>query len=118
MKQVAGRYPYSSAPGQPSLQTEGPALSSELVRLLQQKVSIAGATVHNFELVDLSYAPEIAQVMLVKQQAEALVEARRLIVGAAVDMAQDAVAQLEAKGQKLSDNAKETLTTNLLAVIC
>ena len=36
----------------------------------------------SFELVDLSYAPEVAQVMLVKQQAEALIEARRLIVGA------------------------------------
>jgi len=82
-------------------------LSSELVRLLQHKVSIAGATVHNFELVDLSYAPEIAQVMLVKQQAEALVEARRLIVGAAVDMVQQAVGQLESKGTNLSDGAAE-----------
>jgi len=118
LKQVAGRYPYSSAPGQPSLQTEGPALATELVRLLQQKVAIAGATVYNFELVDLSYAPEIAQVMLVKQQAEALVEARRLIVGAAVDMTQQAVAQLEASGQALSDSARERVTSNLLAVIC
>lgn len=118
MKQVAGRYPYSAAPGQPSLQTEGSTISSELVRELQQKVSIAGAVVHNFELVDLSYAREIAQVMLVKQQAEALIEARRLIVGSAVDMAQQAISQLESKGVPLSDGARERVTSNLLAVIC
>jgi len=118
MKQVASRYPYSAPIGQVSLQTETQEISAELVRVLQSKSSIAGAQVFNFELVDLSYAPEIAQVMLVRQQAEALVEARRLIVGAAVDMAQQAVAQLEAKGGSMSDSSKERITANLLTVIC
>merc|ERR1712176_1553404 len=105
-------------PGQPSLQTEGANISVELIRTLQEKTTITGACIINFELVDLSYAPEIAQVMLVKQQAEALVEARRLIVSAAVEMSQQAVAQLQASGPALSDSARETLTTNLLSVIC
>lgn len=118
MKQVASRYPYSAPVGQVSLQTETLEISAELVRVLQSKTSITGAQVFNFELVDLSYAPEIAQVMLVRQQAEALVEARRLIVGASVDMAQQAVAQLEAKGGNLSDSTKERITSNLLTVIC
>jgi len=118
MKQVASRYPYSASPGQASLQTETQEISSELVRLLQSKTSVAGAQVYNFELVDLSYAPEIAQVMLVRQQAEALVEARRIIVGASVDMAQQALAQLEAKGKNLSDSTREQIITNLLTVIC
>lgn len=118
MKQVASRYPYASRAGEPSLQTEGAALSVELIRTLQEKSAITGACITNFELVDLSYAPEIAQVMLVKQQAEALVDARRLIVSSAVSMAQDAVVQLESKGPTLSDTARETLTTNLLSVIC
>jgi len=118
LKQIAGRYPYSAAPGQPSLQTEGGTISAELSHILQLKVSVAGAVVKSFELVDLSYAPEIAQTMLVKQQAEALVEARRLLVGSAVDMAHQAVEQLQAKGCKLSDTARERVTSNLLAVIC
>jgi len=118
MKQVASRYPYSAPMGQASLQTETQEISAELVRVLQSKTSITGAQVFNFELVDLSYAPEIAQVMLVRQQAEALVEARRLIVGASVDMAQQAVAQLEAKGGNLSDSTKERIMSNLLTVIC
>lgn len=118
LKQVSSRFPYSAPPGQASLQSECSGISTELVRLLQSKTSIAGAFIMNFELVDLSYAPEIAQVMLVKQQAEALVEARRLIVGSAVDMAQNAVAQLEAKGTGLSEQATERITSTLLAVIC
>jgi len=118
MKQVASRYPYSAPVGQASLQTETQDISAELVRVLQSKTSITGAQVFNFELVDLSYAPEIAQVMLVRQQAEALVEARRLIVGASVGMAQQAVAQLEAKGSNLSDSSKERIVSNLLTVIC
>jgi regulator of protease activity HflC (stomatin/prohibitin superfamily) len=118
LKQVASRYPYSANPGQPSLQSECAGISSELVRSLQEKTAVAGTQVLSFELVDLAYAPEIAQAMLVKQQAEALVDARRLIVGAAVDMAQTAVANLEAGGADLSAEAKERITSTLLAVIC
>lgn len=118
LKQVASRYPYGAPPGQPSLQTECSGISAELARALQEKTDIAGALILSFELVDLSYAPEIAQVMLVRQQAESLVEARRLIVSSAVDMAQQAVAQLEAGGNGLSEQAKERITSTLLAVIC
>jgi len=118
MKQVASRYPYSAPLGQASLQTETTEISAELVRVLQSKTSVTGAQVFNFELVDLSYAPEIAQVMLVRQQAEALVEARRLIVGASVDMTQQALSQLEAKGSNLSDSTRERIISNLLTVIC
>jgi len=118
LKHVTGRYPYSTPEGRGSLQTEGPAISAELVNILQEKVSIAGILVRNFEIVDLSYASEVAQVMLVKQQAEALVEARRLIVSSAVDMAHQAVMQLESKGASLSEEGRERMTSNLLAVIC
>jgi len=118
LKQVTGHYPYSTTEGRGSLQTEGPAISAMLVGIVQEKVSIAGIHVRNFEIVDLSYAAEVASVMLVKQQAEALVEARRLIVGSAVDMAHQAVMQLESKGAALSEATRERVTSNLLAVIC
>jgi len=118
MKQVASLYPYQAPPGQASLQAEGPAICAELMQSLQAKVAITGAHILNFEIVDLSYAPEVAQVMLVKQQAEALIDARRLIVGAAVDMSMQAVQQLEAKGANLSVEARERVASNLLTVIC
>jgi len=118
LKQVASQYSYTSTSGEPSLQTGGSLISGELIRLLQEKTSFTGAQILNFEIVDLSYAPEIAQVMLARQQAEALVEARRLFVGAAVDMVNHAVVQLESKGLTLSDSARENITGNLLTVVC
>jgi membrane protease subunit (stomatin/prohibitin family) len=52
--------------------------------VLQEKVHVAGVLVESFELSDLSYAPEIAQVMLVRQQAKAMVDARKTVVDGAV----------------------------------
>lgn len=80
-----------------------------------------GARILSFDLVDLSYAPEIAQAMLVRQQAAALVDARKLIVKAAVDMTISAVKSLEAQmdeGRKLPNEVKDRICTNLLTVVC
>jgi len=118
LKRVASRFPYEAGPGIPSLQTEGSAIAEELKVMLQEKVSVAGIDVFSFDLVDLSYASEIAQVMLVRQQAEALVDARRHIVMAAVDMTNEAVSQLRKSGEPLDDKTCQQVTTNLLTVIC
>mmetsp|Transcript_75178 Transcript_75178/g.190117 ORF Transcript_75178/g.190117 Transcript_75178/m.190117 type:complete len:572 (-) Transcript_75178:42-1757(-) len=118
LKRVASRFPYEAPEGKPSLQSEGGNISSELRQLLQEKVAITGACIHSFDLVDLSYAPEIAQVMLVRQQAEALVDARRVIVSAAVDMTKDAVGSLRSSGEPMDEQTCKQVTTNLLTVIC
>jgi len=117
MKEVVSRYPYSSTNGH-SLQSSAREIGQEAINLLQQKVDIAGAQIHSFEFVDMSYAAEVAQVMLVRQQAEALVDARRIVVGAAVDMTAQAIRELESKGVKTSDEGKERIAGNLLSVIC
>ena len=72
----------------------------------------------SFSLSDLSYAPEIASAMLVKQQAHALIQARKMIVAGAVDIAQSAVVQLESRGVVLTSGEKARMVTNLLSVIC
>eukprot|EP00667_Euglena_gracilis_P012468 EG_transcript_12807 len=118
LKQVASRFPYESPPGIPSLQTEGLEIAVQLRQLLQERVNVTGARILSFDLVDLSYAQEIAQVMLLRQQAEALVDARRLIVQAAVDMTQTAVAALKASNTPMDDRACQQITSNLLTVIC
>ena len=94
-----------------------------LVQKLQERVLVTGAKILSFDLVDLSYSPEIAQSMLLRQQAEALVDARRLIVEAAVDMTHSAVESLqgkraEAKEEPLSQVAVERISSNLLTVVC
>jgi regulator of protease activity HflC (stomatin/prohibitin superfamily) len=88
LKQAASKYPYESPSGH-SLKAEAQSIGVEMVTLLQAKVDAAGAQVLAFELSDLSYAPEIAQSMLVRQQAQALVDARKIVVEGAVECPQD-----------------------------
>ncbi|KAL7575407.1 hypothetical protein ACA910_007313 [Epithemia clementina (nom. ined.)] len=118
LKQVASQFPYEAPAGQPSLQTEGSHITAILVQRLQERVNILGAHIMTFDLVDLSYAPEIAQSMLLRQQAEALVDARRIIVAAAVDMATDALTHMQERGCLLDDATRQGLVSNLMTVIC
>ena len=129
LKQVVSKYPYEAddegeaSPSSQhrhglSLKTEAAQVSRELKDVLQDRLAHAGVKVLAFNLTDLSYAPEIAQAMLVRQQAEAMVKARRLIVKGAVDISEDAVNQLETKGVKMSETEKTKVVTNLLTVIC
>jgi len=85
---------------------------------LQAAVADAGVRIMQFDLTDLSYAPEIAQSMLVKQQAEAMIEARRLITTSAVTIACDAAKQVRTMGHELSKETEEALIKNVLTVIC
>ncbi len=118
LKQVASRYPYESATHQMSLKSETGVIAKEMRDILQAKVEIAGAEVASFELSDLSYAPEIAQSMLVRQQAQALVDARKVIVDGAVQIVHHAVELLAEKGHKLPTGEEARLVSNLLTVIC
>jgi regulator of protease activity HflC (stomatin/prohibitin superfamily) len=116
-KQVASKYPYESRDGA-SLKSEAARIGVEMVETLQRKVAPAGTKVISFELSDLSYSPEIAQSMLIRQQASALVDARKIIVEGAVEIVNDAVQLLEKKGLPLAGEARERLVANLLTVIC
>jgi regulator of protease activity HflC (stomatin/prohibitin superfamily) len=124
LKQVTSQFPYeASFLGEPSLQTETTQFTQQLMQRLQTRVSITGAHILSFDLVDLSYAPEIAQAMLVRQQATALVDARKVIVNAAVDMTSHAVTSLEDRmmgeeGERLPDHVRNRICTNLLTVVC
>lgn len=117
LKQVASKYPYESPSGH-SLKAEAQSIGEEMVTLLQAKVDTAGTEVLAFELSDLSYAPEIAQSMLVRQQAQALVDARKIVVEGAVEIVHEAIHQLEGKGLGLADGERSRLVSNLLTVIC
>ena len=120
LKQMASQYPYEADDDvdEPSLKTEALSIASEMTRALQMRIEATGMRVLSFSLSDLSYAPEIASAMLVKQQANALIQARKMIVAGAVDIAHSAVVQLESRGVGLSDSEKARMVTNLLSVIC
>ncbi|MEM7233718.1 MAG: SPFH domain-containing protein, partial [Planctomycetota bacterium] len=111
------KYPYESEDGD-SLKSEANEIAGEMVRALQEKVEAAGTEILGFELSDLSYAPEIAQAMLVRQQAQALVEARKTVVDGAVEIVSDSVRRLAEHGLELSESERANLVANLLTVIC
>lgn len=117
LKQVASKYPYESPDGH-SLKAEAQIIGAEMVRSLQAKVDPCGTEVLAFELSDLSYAPEIAQSMLVRQQAQALVDARKIVVEGAVEIVYEAIQQLQAKGLGLEHSEQSRMVSNLLTVIC
>lgn len=118
LKSICSRYPYESSTGGASLKGETAHLQDELIHSLQSLVSIAGVKVLGFRITDLAYAREIAASMLVRQQAEALIEARRTVVDGAVTIARDAVRKLEESGVAMDDHEKARLTSNLLTVVC
>jgi regulator of protease activity HflC (stomatin/prohibitin superfamily) len=95
----------------------GDEVVSGLVRELQDRVRRAGIRVEEARITHLAYAPEIAGAMLRRQQAEAVLSARRKIVAGAVDMVEDALAALERKGLALDQERRAAMVANLLVVL-
>jgi len=119
LKQIAALYPYeSSSPSEPSLKTEASQISQIMIQRLQKKTSPCGVKILDFAMTDLSYAPEIAQSMLVRQQAEALIDARTMIVQGAVDIAHSAAKQLGDRGVAMTSSEKSRMVSNLMCIIC
>lgn len=117
LKRVVSEYSYeppNDQPNLPSLRTETESVSIRMRNQLQTRVSKAGIRVESFVLNELSYAPEVAQAMLKRQQAHALVEARYTLVNGAVDIATDAVGKL---GNQLEAGDKSKLLSNMLVVL-
>lgn len=118
LKTVASKYPYESSDDSESLKEDAAAISHELINTLQAKVDIAGISVIDFVLNELSYAPEIAQSMLVRQHAEALLGARTQIVKGAVEIAKQAARNLAEGGLQMNDAEKARMVSNLMCIIC
>lgn len=119
LKSICSRYAYASRrPGEPCLKAESPEVLDALQRELQQHVNNAGIEIVLIRLNDLTYAPEIAQSMLMRQQALAMVEARRTLVDGAVGIAHDALARIEQSGMRLRPAARDNLLANLTLLLC
>lgn len=117
LKQIASKHPYESPDGH-CLKSEANIVGQEMVSAMQNKIESAGVQVISFELSDLSYSPEIAQAMLVRQQAQALIGARKIVVEGAVEIANDAMKHLVERGFQLDDDHQARIVGNLLAIIC
>ncbi len=108
-----------AAPLEPTLLGGSELISRALVMELQQRLAKAGVVVDEARLMHLAYAPEIAQVMLRRQQAEAIIAAHQKIVHGAVSMVEMALRELsEKKVVDLDDERKAAMVSNLMTVLC
>lgn len=119
VRHIAGSYPYDVPDGQGrSLRENADEITAMLSAEIAARVESAGVHVIESRITQLSYAPEIAQVMLMRQQAGAVVAARSRIVEGAVGMVESALARLEEGGTvELDEERKATMVSNLLVVL-
>jgi regulator of protease activity HflC (stomatin/prohibitin superfamily) len=104
---------------EPTLLESADVVAAALVRELQARLEQAGVVVEEARLTHLAYAPEIAQVMLRRQQAEAIIAARQKIVHGAVSMVEMALTELSAKKVvELDDERRASMVSNLMVVLC
>jgi regulator of protease activity HflC (stomatin/prohibitin superfamily) len=102
-----------------TLRSGGDEVNAALKIELQERLARAGVLVEEARLTHLAYAPEIAQAMLRRQQAEAVIAARQKIVHGAVSMVDMALRELaEKEVVKLDDERKASMVSNLLVVLC
>ncbi|MCA9062694.1 MAG: SPFH domain-containing protein [Planctomycetaceae bacterium] len=119
VKRCSSQFPYESAnESEPCLKVESDEVTRSFISELQEAVNAAGIRVLGVRLNDLTYAPEIAQAMLMRQQAMALIDARKTIVEGAVEIVRDAVDRLNQAELEMSHEEREQLISNLLVVIC
>ena len=119
VRHVAGAYPYDASDDAESLRGSTDQISLELAHEVAARVVAAGLEINEVRISHLAYAPEIAQAMLQRQQAAAVVAARSKIVEGAVGMVQMALAQLSAQGiVDLDEERKAAMVSNLLVVLC
>jgi regulator of protease activity HflC (stomatin/prohibitin superfamily) len=111
--------PTLSGSPEPTLLASTDIVARALVIELQQRLEKAGVVVEEARLMHLAYAPEIAQVMLRRQQAEAIIAARTKIVHGAVSMVEMALNELSEKNVvALDDERKAAMVSNLMTVLC
>ncbi|MBU9712704.1 SPFH domain-containing protein [Evansella tamaricis] len=119
IRHVATKYPYDTFENvELTLRGNAEEVSSELTTELQDRLDVAGVKVIEARLTHLAYSTEIAQAMLQRQQASAIISARKKIVEGAVGMAQMALQQLEENNTiELDEERKVQMVNNLLVAI-
>ena len=123
IRHLASSYAYDEGEAEPhtqiTLRSGQDEVAAALKRELQARFDDAGVVVEDAKLTHLAYAPEIAQVMLRRQQAEAIIAARSKIVSGAVSMVEMALKGLsEREIVELDDERKAAMVSNLLVVLC
>ncbi|MBI3438358.1 MAG: SPFH domain-containing protein [Proteobacteria bacterium] len=120
VREIASHFAYDHAEHEePTLRANADEVAQLLREKLQDRTSVAGVVIDETKLSHLAYAPEIAGAMLRRQQAEAVIAARTLIVEGAVSMVENALKQLSERDiVSLDDERRAAMVSNLLVVLC
>ncbi|MEG3615497.1 SPFH domain-containing protein [Isoptericola haloaureus] len=119
LRHVAMSHPYDGGDSSESLRGATELVSEEIAAEVAERIAVAGIEVVEARISHLAYAPEIAQAMLQRQQAGAIVAARERIVEGAVSMVESALTRLETdEVVALDDERRATMVSNLLVVLC
>ncbi len=122
LRQVAGQYAYDDEDNkddEPTLRSSADEINEQLEQKLDERLALAGIEVVEARINYLAYAPEIAAVMLRRQQASAIITAREKIVEGAVSMVKMALDKLSNEQiVELDDDKKAAMVSNLLVVLC
>jgi hypothetical protein len=123
LRDIASHYAYDHGEGgedaELTLRADAEDVAARLRDELGERLAVAGLAVDEARLAHLAYAPEIAGAMLRRQQAEAILSARRLIVKGAVGMVENALTDLSERGVvELDEDRKAAMVSNLLVVLC
>ncbi len=120
LRHIASQYPYDCYEDETkiSLRKHSDEIGNELTKDLQTRLDIAGIEVIEARIMHLAYSSEIASAMLQRQQAQAILSARKIIVDGAVYMVKSAIDQLASEGVvNLDEDKKATMVNNLLVTI-
>ena len=123
LRHIATRYDYDEGadhdPRDVTLRAGADTVADALCAELQARVQLAGVKVEEAKLTHLAYAPEIAGAMLRRQQAEAVITARAMIVRGAVEMVEMALTKLSERNVvELDDERRASMVSNLMVVLC
>lgn len=129
LRDIVRIYPYDVAPGidttgdgrpdEGSLRGSSAIVAERIRETIQEKVQHAGLEILEARITHLAYAPEIAAVMLQRQQASAIIDARKMIVDGAVGMVEMALESLSEKDVvQLDEERKAAMVSNLLVILC
>jgi len=122
LRNIVRLYPYDTAneeENEKTLRGSSHEIAEKLKEEIQRKVDVAGLEIIEARITHLSYSPEIAAAMLQRQQASAIIDARKLIVEGAVGMVEMALSNLSENDiVHLDDERKAAMVSNLLVVLC
>jgi regulator of protease activity HflC (stomatin/prohibitin superfamily) len=120
VRTLASSYPYDAhGAGEAALSSHATEVAANLMKQLEERLAKAGVEVKEARIAHLAYSPEIAQAMLQRQQASAIVAARFKIVEGAVGMVENALEMLAQKNiLHLDDERRAAMVSNLLVVLC